>query len=213
MQINIPESFDTREVGNFEKLPFIEAGHHVLRVRRIKVKENRSGKPMFITEFDVLESNTMDVEAGCSVALDLTSDYGQMDCKRFVATVFGTMAAVEPYLKEEKSSAGKVIKRTPVYAKPADPNAITRNDIVLMADETSQVHQAVLGTTLKCRAERETYSPTRGANVGKQMQVTRLYWTLATPTPALAAMQADAAAHIEQLNAEFQAKLAAPVAA
>lgn len=214
MNINIPESFDTREVGGgFEKLPYIVPGNHVLKVKAVKVKENRGGKPLFIMEFDVVQSSTMDPDSGASLALDLTTDYGQMDTKRWCATVFGPMAAVEPYLKEEKNSAGKVFKRTPVYAKASDPNAITRQDIIMLADETSAVHQAVIGTVLKCRGEQEKYTASRGANAGKEMSVTRLYWTLHTPTPALAEMHSQAAGHIEQLNEAFKAQLAAPVAA
>lgn len=213
MGLNIPKSFDMKEVGHgqFAKRDNIGIGRYDLKLDGIKFKEGRGGEAYLIIEWEVdavIEGTAHRVGDELQTILDLGGDYAQVDAKVIVATLLGPIAARPPAVEEIKGPTGKVVERKIRWTIPSDPNAVDSDALTAVCDADGELHQGLLGTKVNVKGYVATYTPSKGKNAGTQVSVTRYAWKLLAHTEALAAQAQAAQAQIDAMNAEFKAGLA-----
>lgn len=214
MGLNIPKSFDTKEVGQgqFAKRDNIGVGRYELSLDDVKVKEGRGGESFLILEWtvqSVIEGTAHRVGDELQTVLDLGNDYAQVDAKVICATLLGPIAARPPAVEETKATTGKVVERKVRWAIAGDPNAIDSDALTSICDAEGDLHAALLGTKVGVKGYVATYTPTKGKNAGKEVSVTRYTWKLVAHTAAMAESAAAAQAEIDKMNASFKAGLEA----
>lgn len=212
MGLNIPKSFDTKEVthGQFSKRENLGVGRYDIKLDDVKFKEGRNGEAFVILEWTVVKviEGTAHREGDeVQSVLDLGNEYAAVDTKVIIATLLGPVAARQPAVEEVKSTTGKVVERKVRWATPGDPNAIDSEALTAVCDAEGEMHAMLLGTVLNVRGYTNTYTPTKGKNVGKEMTVTRYNWKLVEHTPEMAAQAQGAQAQIDEMNATFKASM------
>jgi len=213
MGLNIPKSFDTKEVGHgqFAKRENIGLGRYDLHLQDVKFKEGRGGEAYLILEWEVdavIEGTAHRVGDELQTILDLGGDYAQVDAKVIVATLLGPIAARPPAVEEVKGTTGKVVDRKIRWAIPGDPNAVDSDALTAVCDADGELHQGLLGTKVNVKGYIATYTPGKGKNAGKEVSVTRYAWKFLSHTDALSEQAKAAQAEIDKMNAEFKAGLA-----
>lgn len=213
MGLNIPKSFDTKEVtqGQFSKRENIGVGRYDLVLDGVKYKEGRGGESYLIFEWTVagvLEGTAHREGDELQTVLDLGNDYAQVDAKVIAATVLGAIAARAPAVEQTKSTTGKVIESKVRWAMAGDPNAVDSEALTMMCDQDGELNAGLIGTKVACKGYLNTYTPSKGANAGKERTVTRYNWKLISHTDELAPQVAAAQAEIDRMNAEFKANMA-----
>lgn len=212
MGLNIPKSFDTKEVGQgqFAKRENIGTGRYDLKLDDVKFKEGRGGESYLIVEWTVIgviEGTMHRVGDELQTVLDLGNDYAQVDAKVILATLLGPIAARQPAIEETKATTGKVVERKVRWAIPGDPNAIDSDALTSVCDAEGELHGALLGTKVNVKGYVANYTPSKGKNAGKEVSVTRYAWKLLGHTEAMAESAAAAQAEIDKMNAAFKASL------
>jgi len=217
-KLNIPSSFDTKEVGHgqFSKRENVGIGRYDLVLQNVKFKEGRGGEPFLIYEW--LVDNVIDGSAHregdeLQSILNLGDDYGQVDGKVIAATLLGPLATRTPAIEETKATTGKVVESKTRWAVGGDPNAIDSDVISQMCDGEDPLHADLVGTVVNVRGYSHSYTPANGKNVGKEVTVTRYNWKLVKHMPGLADAAAAAQTEIDRMNSEFKAKLGGQQAA
>jgi len=104
------------------KLPYIQPGKHLLRVRKVAQYESqkKKGEQWFRAEFDVLEGPDYGAVPACSWIVKLSlGEIAMRDIKRFVRALLGEEvvvdgAAMEDLCGPEQAGAGLTVRCTAV---------------------------------------------------------------------------------------------------